>query len=452
MAKARTVFVCQNCGAQSPKWIGHCPACGEWNTYNEEIIASGRPGGAQTRSSQKEAKPTPINQVVPHPEGRYALKDAEFNRVLGGGIVPGSAILLGGEPGIGKSTLLLQMALQESRFKTLYIAGEESETQIRMRAERIGITHEELFLLAETNVELIVRQMEALQPNVVIVDSIQTIFTEQLDSAPGSVSQIRESAALLIQYAKRTLTPIFLIGHINKEGTIAGPKVLEHMVDTVLQFEGDRHHVYRLLRCLKNRFGSAYELGIYEMQGAGLKEVSNPSEILLSPREAHLSGISVAAVLEGMRPMLIEVQALVSSAVYGTPQRSATGFDTRRLNMLLAVLEKRCGFRLGSKDVFLNVTGGIKIDDPAADLSVMASILSSTEDIPLDPHICFAAEVGLSGEVRPVNRVEARIREAAKLGFNKIIVSPYNKGLPKLSEIEILPISRIDGVVSELFG
>lgn len=387
-------------------------------------------------------------------EERILIPDKELERVLGGGIVPGSLILLGGEPGIGKSTLLLQLALKLKGQRVLYVSGEESSRQIKMRAHRLGFSNPECYIYTETSTQQIIQQLLKLKPGVVIIDSIQTLFTSRIESSPGSVSQIRESTAELIRYAKETSTPVFIIGHITKDGAIAGPKILEHMVDTVLQFEGDRHHLYRIIRSIKNRFGSTSELGIYEMQGDGLREVSNPSEILISQREEPLSGISVSATIEGMRPMLIETQALVSTAVYGTPQRSTTGYDLRRLNMMLAVLEKRCGFRLASKDVFLNIAGGLKVEDPAIDLAVICSILSSGEDMPIPAKYCFAGEVGLSGEIRPVNRVEQRISEAEKLGFEKFFLSKYNmKGIEvKKYGIEIISISKVEEAFSQLFG
>lgn len=454
MAKVKTTFFCQNCGAQAVKWIGKCPSCNEWNTYVEEIVEKEKTSGSFGSSRQKAAKPQAINSISYSTEQRVLVTDKELNRVLGGGIVPGSLILFGGEPGIGKSTLLLQVALANKALKILYVSGEESVQQIKMRAERIGIDNANCFILTETSTQNIFKQIEELQPDLLIVDSIQTLHTSYIESSPGSVSQIRECTGELLKFAKESGTPVFLIGHITKDGSIAGPKVLEHMVDTVLQFEGDRNHIYRLVRSVKNRFGSTNELGIYEMHGNGLREVSNPSEILITIREEPVSGIAIAASLEGMRPILIEIQALVSSAAYGTPQRSSTGFDLRRLNMLLAVLEKRCGFRLGIKDVFLNIAGGIKVEDPAIDLAVVCAILSSGEDIPLLTNICFAAEVGLSGEIRPVNRIEQRISEAEKLGFNQIFISKNNmKGLDvKKFNIEIIPVSKIEEVFRQLFG
>lgn len=409
------------------------------------------------KSSRKEkvSKPLQLREITAGSEERLELPDKEINRVLGGGLVPGSLVLMGGEPGIGKSTLLLQLALSLNEKVVLYVSGEESELQIKMRADRIGMKNEKFFILTETSLNNIFHQIAELNPDLLIIDSIQTIFSAKIDSSPGSVSQIRESTAELLRFAKDSATPVFLIGHITKDGMIAGPKILEHMVDTVLQFEGDRHHVYRVLRAIKNRFGSTAELGIYEMQGAGLREVSNPSEILIAQRDELLSGIAIAATLEGVRPLLIETQALVSSAVYGTPQRSSTGFDLRRLSMLLAVLEKRCGFKLGAKDVFLNIAGGIKVEDPAIDLAVICAILSSNEDMGINPKIAFAAEVGLSGEIRPVTRIENRIGEAEKMGFGQIVISKYNlKGLDRsrFKSIEVVAVSKVEEVFSLLFA
>jgi DNA repair protein RadA/Sms len=423
MAKARTEYVCQTCGSKSPKWIGHCPSCNEWNTYVEEIIVREEKRTPSQKSLQ--SIPRKITEITTSKESRIHTGITELNRILGGGMVPGSTILIGGEPGIGKSTLALQLALLMSDFKILYISGEESAEQIRLRAERIGKLHDNCYILTETYLESILDQISGFSPGLVIIDSIQTLYTDLIDSSPGSVAQIRECASRLIRYAKEYHIPVILIGHINKEGHIAGPKVLEHIVDTVLQFEGDDNNLYRLLRSVKNRYGSTADLGIFEMTGTGLKEVLNPSEILLSQFDEHLSGIAIASTINGIRPFLIEVQALVSSAVYGTPQRSSTGFDLRRLGMLLAVLEKRAGFRLSAKDVFLNIAGGLKIYDPAIDLAVIVSILSSNGDYPVDRKMCFAAEVGLSGEIRPVTRIEQRISEAEKLGFTKIFVSKY---------------------------
>lgn len=454
MAKVKTSFFCQNCGHEAVKWLGRCPSCNEWNTFVEEVVTKKKNDvTAFSKLSKKTARPQAIHKVVDAPQERIELHDGELNRVLGGGLVPGSLVLFGGEPGIGKSTLMLQMAMQETKQKILYVSGEESDQQIKMRASRIGSLNPNCFLLTETLLESIFKYAEELEPDLVIIDSIQTIHSESIESSPGSISQIRESTAQLLRFAKQTDTPVFLIGHITKEGSLAGPKVLEHMVDTVLQFEGDRNHVYRLLRSIKNRFGSTNELGIYEMLGNGLREVENPSEILISNSTEKFSGTAIAATLEGLRPMLIEVQALVSSAVYGTPQRSATGFDLRRLNMLLAVMEKRCGFKLGAKDVFLNIAGGIKVNDPAIDLAVVASILSSNADVAIEKNICLSAEVGLSGEIRPVNRVDQRISEAEKLGFDKIIISKDNKGIQQKNfKIEIIGCSRIEEVLKEIFG
>ncbi|MCY1227139.1 DNA repair protein RadA [compost metagenome] len=454
MSKIKTTFFCQNCGAQYSKWQGQCNSCKEWNTIAEEIIQKeDKKDWKSTPSpdSKRVTKPLKIHEIDSTEEVRMDTSDGELNRVLGGGIVPGSLILLGGEPGIGKSTLLLQISLKLP-YRTLYVSGEESQKQIKMRAERINPLSDNCYILTETKTQNIFKQIEAIEPEIVIIDSIQTLHTDYIESSAGSISQIRETTAELIKFAKETNIPVILIGHITKDGNIAGPKILEHMVDTVLQFEGDRNHIYRILRSLKNRFGSTAELGIYEMQGSGLREVSNPSEILISHKEEELSGTAIATTLEGMRPLMIEIQALVSTAVYGTPQRSTTGYNAKRLNMILAVLEKRAGFRLGAKDVFLNVTGGISVDDPAIDLAVVAAILSSNEDIPVGKDFCFAGEVGLSGEIRPVNRVDQRIQEAEKLGFSTIFVSKYNKITLKNTFIKIRLVSKIEDVVSELFG
>ncbi len=453
MAKINKAFFCQNCGAQAAKWLGHCPSCNEWNTYVEEIIQKEKKQGSHSFSTKKASKPVAISQVKAGNNLRYRCPDIELNRVLGGGLVPGSLLLMGGEPGIGKSTLLLQMALQWKGIKVIYVSGEESEQQIKMRGERIGIENEECFLLSETGMDQIWNQLEQADADLVIIDSIQTLQSPLIDSAPGSISQIKACAADLMRFAKEKNTPVILVGHINKDGQIAGPKVLEHMVDVVLQFEGDRNHMYRILRAGKNRFGPTNEIGIYEMLGEGLRQVANPSEILLANRDEQLSGSAIAGSLEGIRPMMIEVQSLVSTAAYGTPQRSSTGFDTRRLNMLLAVLEKRCGFKLASKDVFLNIAGGIRVEDPAIDLAVVASILSSNDDIPVNSKTCFAAEVGLSGEIRPVNKLEKRIQEAEKLGFTKIIVSKYNlKGIQTTNyKIEVKAVGKLEEVYKDLF-
>ena len=451
MAKVKTTFFCQNCGSQYAKWQGQCTSCKEWNTIAEEVIQKPEKSDWKTPTSisKRTSKPLLINEIDTSQEARLDMQDGEFNRVLGGGMVHGSLTLLGGEPGIGKSTLLLQIALK-LQYKTLYVSGEESQKQIKMRAERINPNSSNCYILTETKTQNIFKQIEALEPDIVVIDSIQTLHSDYIESSAGSISQIKECTTELIKFAKETATPVLLIGHITKDGHIAGPKILEHMVDTVLQFEGDRNHVFRILRANKNRFGSTNELGIYEMQGSGLREVSNPSEILISEKDEELSGNAVAATLEGLRPLMIEVQALVSTAVYGTPQRSATGFNAKRLNMLLAVLEKRAGFRLGAKDVFLNITGGITVDDPAIDLAVVASILSSNEDVALPSTYCFAAEVGLSGEIRPVQRVEQRILEAEKLGFSTIFVSKYNKIALKNTVIKIQLISKIEDLVGFL--
>lgn len=458
MAKIKTTFFCQNCGAQSAKWIGKCPSCNEWNTYIEETIKQeSKNDRLQLFSSEKNQsanKPVLLQDVGLQNFPRIAVPGKELARVLGGGIVPGSLVLFGGEPGIGKSTLMLQLALRLKNLKILYVSGEESEQQIKMRAERIGISTETCFILQETNTQNIFLQIKEIQPQLLIIDSIQTLYTSHVESSPGSVSQVRECAAELLRFAKETNTPVFMIGHITKEGSLAGPKVLEHMVDTVLQFEGDRNHIYRLLRATKNRFGNTNEMGIYEMQGEGLKEVLNPSEILITHRQNATSGVTIAATMEGNRPMMIETQALVSSAAYGTPQRSSTGFDLRRLSMLLAVLEKRCGFKLGVKDVFINIAGGIRVEDPGIDLALVCAILSSNEDLPIPQTICFAAEVGLTGEIRPVSRIEQRILEAEKLGFEKIVISSFNlKGLNlRNHKIEIIAVSKMEEAFSHLFG
>ena len=457
MAKIKTTFFCQNCGAQSPKWLGKCPACGEWNTYVEEVVQkeeSGK-GSWKTPSSgtKKASVPKKIQEVNYEEQPRYVTGDAELDRVLGGGIVPGSLVLIGGEPGIGKSTLMLQIALILKGKKILYVSGEESEAQIKMRADRMSAKNPDCYVLSETNTQQIFQQIEALKPDLLIIDSIQTLTSQYVESAAGSVSQVRECTAELMKFAKETGTPVFLIGHITKDGSIAGPKVLEHMVDTVLQFEGDRHMSYRILRTSKNRFGSTHELGIYEMRVEGLRPVANPSEILLTQREEVLNGVAIGAMMEGNRPLLIEIQSLVSPATYGTPQRSSTGHDAKRLNMLLAVLEKRGGMRLGQQDVFLNVAGGLRVDDPALDLAVCASLISSYEDTPVSEQICFAAEVGLGGEIRAVHRIENRIAEAEKLGFKKIIVSKYAvKGLDlDKYKIEVMQVSKLEEVYQKIF-
>ena len=450
MSKKNSIFYCQNCGTSSSKWLGKCPSCNQWNTFVEERTSK-KESKKDGYVSNKTNTPKLLKEISYSSENRIVTRDNELNRVLGGGIVPGSLILLGGDPGIGKSTLLLQFALSSKSKKILYVSGEESEKQIKMRAERINKNSEHCYILTETSTNNIFQKIEKIQPDILIIDSIQTIHASYLESAPGSVSQIRECTSELIKFAKETSTAVLLIGHINKDGAIAGPKVLEHMVDTVLQFEGDRNHVYRILRTIKNRFGSASELGVYEMSGNGLRQVTNPSEILITERDENTSGVAIAGTIEGVRPLLVEIQSLVSSAVYGTPQRSTTGFDTRRMNMLLAVLEKRCGFRLGAKDVFLNITGGIKIDDTAIDLAVVCSILSSDQDVPLDNQICFSGEIGLSGEIRAVNRIDQRISEAEKLGYKKIIISKYNKFNSKDFNIEIIKCGKIEEVFRLLF-
>ncbi len=454
MAKTKTVYYCQNCGTQHSQWMGQCSTCKKWNTIVEEVVDKGEKKQEWKESMSPSSQ---INQSINiievnlKKEYRIRTKNEELDNVLGGGVVPGSMILMGGEPGIGKSTLLLQLALTLQGIRTLYVSGEESANQIKMRADRIGIANQECFLLTETNTQKIFKQIKEIQPNLLVIDSVQTLHSNYIESSAGSISQIRECTNELMRFAKETNTPVFIIGHITKDGAIAGPKILEHMVDVVLQFEGDRNHVYRILRANKNRFGSTAEIGIYEMYGNGLREVSNPSEMLISKKDEDLSGSAIIATMEGTRPMMIEVQALVSTAVYGTPQRSATGFDTKRLNMLLAVLEKRAGFRLGAKDVFLNVTGGIKVDDPSIDLGVVAVILSSNEDIAISEKYCFAAEVGLSGEIRPVSRIEKRIQEADKLGFEMIFVSKYNQLKEHNLGIRVVPISKISEVYFFLF-
>lgn len=467
MAKAKSYFFCSECGYQSSSWLGKCPECGKWNTMQEEVVQASKPAAAaKSRSAVGGSLPKLIREVTTSETQRIATRCAEFDRVLGGGIVPGSLLLLGGEPGIGKSTLLLQTALRIPDRRILYVSGEESEQQIKMRADRLDNgdqatadgTHDEpssdLYVVSETVTQRIFEHVEALKPDLLIIDSIQTVCTETIDSSAGSISQIRECTTEFQRFAKESAVPVLLVGHITKEGNLAGPKVMEHIVDCVLQFEGDRNYGYRLLRSLKNRFGSTAEIGIFEMQGDGLREVANPSEFLLSQRDENLSGCAVAATLEGVRPMFIEVQSLVSSAVYGTPQRNANGFDFRRLSMLLAVLEKRCGFKLGAKDVFLNIAGGLRVSDPAIDLAVCCSILSSNVDIPISPRFCFAAEMGLSGEVRPVARVEHRIAEADRLGFEKIFVSKYNARSinKKRFGIEIVEVSVIEEAFRSLFA
>lgn len=458
MAKTKTVYVCSHCGADSPKWLGKCPNCGEWNTYVEEVVAKEVPSAKRPvpsgLSERGQARPVLLRDITAEKEDRLDLKDQELNRVLGGGLVKGSLVLIGGEPGIGKSTLVLQTILRLHDLKVLYVSGEESYRQLKMRADRLSPDSQNCLILCETNLEQIFVQAQNVQPDLLIIDSIQTIFTELVESSPGSVSQVRECSAAILKFAKESGVPVLLIGHINKEGSIAGPKVLEHIVDTVLQFEGDQHYMYRILRSIKNRFGSTAELGIYEMRQEGLREVSNPSELLLTQNHEGLSGVAIAAAIEGIRPFLIETQALVSSAVYGTPQRSATGFDIRRMNMLLAVLEKRAGFKLAQKDVFLNIAGGLRVNDPAIDLAVLAAVLSSSLDISIEPGVCMAGEVGLSGEIRPVNRIEQRIMEAEKLGFSRILI-PYNnlKGFDtSRCRIQIVQVRKVEEAFRQLFG
>lgn len=460
MAKVKSFFFCSECGYQSSSWLGKCPECGKWNTFSEEVVQAVKPASSSSKlhSPLSASTPKPISQVVAAETQRIPTGCAEFDRVLGGGIVPGSLILLGGEPGIGKSTLLLQTALNIPDRRILYVSGEESEQQIKMRADRLmgerKAESEECYVVSETVTQRIVEHIEQVRPDILVVDSIQTISSETIDSSAGSISQIRECTAEFQRLAKERALPILLVGHITKDGNLAGPKVMEHIVDCVLQFEGDRNYGYRMLRSLKNRFGSTAEIGIFEMQGDGLREVSNPSEFLLSQRDENLSGCAVAATLEGARPMFIEVQSLVSSAVYGTPQRNANGFDFRRLSMLLAVLEKRCSFKLGAKDVFLNIAGGIRVSDPAIDLAVACSVLSSNVDIPISPRYCFAAEMGLSGEVRPVSRVEQRIAEADRIGFEKIFVSKYNmRGINKKRfGLQIVEVAVIEEAFRALFA
>lgn len=454
MAKTKTAYFCQNCGNESPKWIGKCPSCGEWNTYVEEIVVKQKDHSYSKREGES-TRPSKLRDIEIGQNIRIDTHDQEFNRVLGGGIVPGSLILLGGEPGIGKSTLALQLAMKLKNTRVLYVSGEESPQQIRLRAERLGNLNEtECLIYPETSLENVLNTAEKEKPEILVIDSIQTLFTEKVDSSPGSVTQVRECAANLLKFSKQTHIPVIIIGHITKEGSIAGPKVLEHIVDTVLQFEGDRHYFYRILRSMKNRFGSTSEIGVYEMKGNGLVEIPNPSESLISKNPENLSGIAISATIEGIRPLLVEIQALVSNSVYPSPQRTTTGFDLRRLSMLLAVLEKRASFKLAAKDVFLNIAGGIRVDDPAIDLAAVAAILSSTVDIAIPGDICFAGEVGLSGEIRPVNRLEQRISEAEKLGFNKMILSRYGvKNIDvKQFKIEIEFISKVQQIPKILFG
>ncbi len=461
MAKDKTVYVCSECGQESTKWVGKCPACGQWNTFKELRISNDTGTNAAKSAAQSmrsvlsdRNKPLRLEEISSKEEVRYDMHDDELNRVLGGGLVPGSIVLLGGEPGIGKSTLVLQTILSLAERRILYISGEESSHQLKMRANRLSTSNDNLLILCETSLENIFEQIKDVMPEMVVIDSIQTISTNEVDSSPGSIAQVRECASALLRFAKSSGVPVILIGHINKEGTLAGPKILEHIVDTVIQFEGDQHYMYRILRSIKNRFGSTAELGIYEMQQNGLRQVSNPSELLLTQDHEGLSGIAISSAIEGVRPFLLETQALVSSAAYGTPQRSATGFEQRRLNMLLAVLEKRVGFKLMEKDVFLNIAGGLRVTDLAMDLSVIAAVLSSNVDTAIEPGWCMAGEVGLSGEVRPVNRIEQRISEAEKLGFRHIIIPKYNlQGLhPNQYKIELHPVRKVEEALRALFG
>ena len=454
MAKEKSIFFCSNCGNESPKWLGKCPACGEWNTYTEERMKVSKNARSLLPQSKLESHPLKLSEIKQESLERLSMPSGELNRVLGGGLVPGSIILIGGEPGIGKSTLVLQNMIRIRSRKVLYVSGEESAQQLKMRAERLGVDGGECYIVCETSLEIIFQHINNSNPGIVVIDSIQTIASEALESAAGSVGQVRECTAALLKYAKESGVPVILIGHINKEGSIAGPKVLEHIVDAVLQFEGDRHYMYRILRSIKNRFGSTSEMGIYEMTQVGLREVANPSELLISDAEADLSGSAVGVTIEGVRPLLVESQALVSTAAYGTAQRSVTGFDAKRMNMLLAVLEKRVGFKLALKDVFLNITGGFKVNDPALDLAVISSILSSNVDMPISRSVCLTGEVGLSGEIRPVTRLEQRIVEADKLGFSKIFV-PHNnlKGVNlNRFKVEVVEVSRVEDVFRSLFG
>ena len=453
MAKEKSVFVCNECGYDTPKWAGKCPSCGAWNSLVEKKVRTAS-AARSVRDIAVESQPQLIDEVSVDELPRIDMNDAELNRVLGGGLVPGSLLLLGGEPGIGKSTLVLQTVLRMPGYKVLYVSGEESAAQIKLRADRIEYSKSNCHIVCETLLETVFTHIKNVSPDIVVVDSIQTMCSEAVDSSPGSVSQVRECTAMLLKYAKENNIPVILIGHITKDGTIAGPKILEHIVDVVIQFEGDQHHLYRVLRVIKNRFGSTAEMGIYEMRREGLRQVSNPSELLLSERHNGMSGVAIASAIEGVSPFLIEVQALVSSAVYGTPQRSATGFDTRRMNMLLAVLEKRIGFKLAQKDVYLNIAGGLRVNDPAIDLAVISAILSSNMDVEIEPTVCMAGEVGLSGEIRPVNRIEQRIAEAQKLGFSKILVPRSNTKRLNVdaSGIEIRPVSKVEEAFRELFG
>ncbi|MFO7754401.1 MAG: DNA repair protein RadA [Bacteroidales bacterium] len=451
MAKSKTVYVCSNCGADSPKWVGRCNACGEWNSYKEQHIAAGKKERASFTTA--EISPQLLSDIEPLEKDRIRSGMTETDRILGGGIVPGSLILLGGEPGVGKSTLVLQMAMKLEGKKILYVSGEESAEQIKLRAGRLGYINESCYIYSETSLEAITGSADTIKPELIIIDSIQTVSTGLLESSAGTVSQVRECAAILLRYAKQTGIPLILVGHITKDGSLAGPRTLEHIVDVVLQFEGDNKYIYRILRSLKNRFGATTEIGIFEMLSSGLREVSNPSEMFISQHDEQLSGIAIAATIDGIRPFMIETQALVSSAVYGTPQRSSTGFDTRRLNMLLAVLEKRAGFRLGIKDVFMNIAGGLKVSDPAIDMAVISAVLSSNLDIAVEKTACFAGETGLSGEIRPVSHIDQRIKEAARLGYKKIYISAYARpGASAIKGIEVEKIGKVETLVKKLFA
>jgi len=455
MAKLKSVYFCSNCGYESPKWMGKCPSCGEWSTFVEELIRKDASSKQEdTRSFEGvKSQPLTLNEIRVDEEPRIDMQDEELNRVLGGGLVPASVVLIGGEPGIGKSTLVLQTILKLKGVRSLYVSGEESARQLKLRADRIGIENDNCLIVCETNLDDIFKHVKQVSPQLLIIDSIQTIYSDALESSPGSISQVRECAAALLKFAKQSGTPVLLIGHITKDGSIAGPKILEHIVDTVLQFEGDQHYMYRILRSIKNRFGSTAELGIYEMNQSGLREVSNPSELLLTQNHDGLSGVSIAAAIEGIRPFVIETQSLVSTAAYGTPQRSATGFDIRRMNMLLAVLEKRAGFKLAQKDVFLNIAGGLRVNDPGMDLSVISAVLSSSLDMTIDRSICLCGEVGLSGEIRPVNRIEQRIQEAEKLGFNRMLIPANNlRGVQKKLSIELQQVKRVSDAFRLLFA
>ncbi len=455
MAKLKSVYFCSNCGYETPKWMGKCPSCGEWSTFVEELIRKDAASKQEDTRTFREGKSVPmtLREIKADEEPRIDMQDTELNRVLGGGLVPASVILIGGEPGIGKSTLVLQTILKLKGIRSLYVSGEESARQLKLRAERIGIENDDCLIVCETNLDDIFKHVKQVSPQLLIIDSIQTVYSDALESSPGSISQVRECAASLLKFAKQSGTPVLLIGHITKEGSIAGPKILEHIVDTVLQFEGDQHYMYRILRSIKNRFGSTAELGIYEMNQSGLREVSNPSELLLTQNHDGLSGVSIAAAIEGVRPFVIETQSLVSTAAYGTPQRSATGFDIRRMNMLLAVLEKRAGFKLAQKDVFLNIAGGLRVNDPGMDLSVISAVLSSSLDMTIDRDTCLCGEVGLSGEIRPVNRIEQRIQEAEKLGFSRMLIPANNlKGIQKKTSIELQQVKRVSDAFRLLFS